>query len=124
MSRGTPNCSPPSTRNPKCRRLDSQVSIGGTTVDLTEVEQTLAALPEVAEAVVVCDGDIEAYLALAPLSTVAEVQAAVTRELAAVRRPRRLHVLDALPRTASGKLVRSPVALREAITGDNGGNTR
>lgn len=105
-------------------RLDSQISIGGLKVDLTEVEQTLAALPEVAEAVVVYDGDIEAYLALTPLSTVADVRSAITRELAAGRRPRRLHVLDRLPRTTAGKLVRNPVALREAITGDSGGNTR
>lgn len=100
-------------------RLDSQVSIGGVRVDLTEVEQTLAALPEVAEAVVVCDGDIEAYLALAPLSTVAEVRTAITRELVAVKRPRRLHVLDRLPRNATGTLVRNPVALREATTGSS-----
>jgi len=45
-------------------RLDSQVSIGGLKVDLTEVEQSLAALPEVAEVVVVYDDQIRAYLAL------------------------------------------------------------
>jgi acyl-coenzyme A synthetase/AMP-(fatty) acid ligase len=98
-------------------RLDSQVSVGGLKVDLTEVEQTLAALPDVAEVVVVYDGDIEAYLAVAEGSTVDTIRPAVSRELAAFKRPRRLHVLDRLPRTATGKLVRNPAALREAAGG-------
>ena len=95
-------------------RLDSQISVGGLKVDLTEVEQTLAAVPDVAEVVVVHDGDIEAYLALAADSTVDTVWQVITGELAAFKRPRRLHVLDRLPRTATGKLVRNPAALREA----------
>jgi acyl-coenzyme A synthetase/AMP-(fatty) acid ligase len=95
-------------------RLDSQISVGGLKVDLTEVEQTLAAVPDVAEVVVVHDGDIEAYLALAGESTVDSVRQAIAGELAAFKRPRRLHVLDRLPRTATGKLVRNPAALREA----------
>jgi acyl-coenzyme A synthetase/AMP-(fatty) acid ligase len=97
-------------------RLDSQVSVGGLKVDLTEVEQTLAAAPGVAEVVVVHDGDIEAYLALTEGSTVDSVTRFVTGELAAFKRPRRLHVLDRLPRTATGKLVRDPAALREAAS--------
>jgi acyl-coenzyme A synthetase/AMP-(fatty) acid ligase len=95
-------------------RLDSQIAIGGLKVDLTEVEQTMAALPEVAEVVVVYDGDIEAYLALAEGSTVDSVHTALVTELAAFKRPRRTHLLDRLPRTATGKLVRNPAALREA----------
>ncbi len=42
------------------------------------------------------------------------VRQVIDRELAAFKRPRRLHVLDRLPRTATGKLVRDPAALREA----------
>src|SRR5205814_2134680 len=41
-------------------RLDSQVSVGGLKVDLTEVEHLLAGLPQVAGAVVVFEGAIEA----------------------------------------------------------------
>ncbi|HEX4721921.1 MAG TPA: class I adenylate-forming enzyme family protein [Pseudonocardiaceae bacterium] len=99
-------------------RLDSQVSIGGLKVDLTEVEQTLAALPDVAEVVVVFDGEIEAYLALHGDGGADSIEPAIGRELAPFKRPRRLHVLDKLPRTATGKLVRNPTALRDAAAGD------
>jgi acyl-coenzyme A synthetase/AMP-(fatty) acid ligase len=95
-------------------RLDSQISIGGLKVDLTEVEQTIDALPEVAEVVVVFDGEIEAFISLTGGSTVDSVRASVDRELAPFKRPRRLVVLPKLPRTATGKLVRASTALREA----------
>jgi 3-hydroxy-4-methylanthranilate adenylyltransferase len=99
-------------------RLDSQISIGGLKVDLTEVEQTLAGLPEVAEVVVVFDGEISGYLALAEGSTVDTVATAVERELAPYKRPRRLHVLTRLPRTTTGKIVRDSAALRVAADKD------
>ena len=95
-------------------RLDSQISIGGLKVDLTEVEQTVAALPEVAEAVVVHDGAIEAYLSLTEGSTVDTVRAAIVTQLAPFKRPGTLHVLPALPRTATGKVVRDLAVLRAA----------
>ncbi|MGW2547540.1 class I adenylate-forming enzyme family protein [Kitasatospora sp. NPDC001574] len=96
-------------------RRDSQVSIGGLKVDLTEVEQTLAALPQVREAVVVFDGGaIEAYLATEDGADHALVQDGLARQLAAYKRPRRLAFLPQLPRTATGKLLRDPTALRAA----------
>jgi 3-hydroxy-4-methylanthranilate adenylyltransferase len=94
-------------------RLDSQVSIGGLKVDLTEVEQSLAALPEVAEVVVVHDGMIRAYLALREGAAVAGVERAITEQLATFKRPRDIQVLPSLPRTASGKIVRDHAALRD-----------
>ncbi|WP_413815996.1 class I adenylate-forming enzyme family protein [Kitasatospora purpeofusca] len=96
-------------------RRDSQVSIGGLKVDLTEVEQTLAALPQVREAVVVFDeGAIEAYLSAEDGADRALVQDGLARQLAAYKRPRRLAFLPQLPRTATGKLLRDPAALRAA----------
>lgn len=96
-------------------RLDSQVSIGGLKVDLTEVEQTLTALPEVREAVVVFDGGaIEAYLATEVDADLTLLQTGLARRLAAYKRPRRLALLPVLPRTATGKLLRDPAALRDA----------
>jgi 3-hydroxy-4-methylanthranilate adenylyltransferase len=95
-------------------RRDSQVSVGGLKVDLTEVEHMLAGLPEVAAAVVVHDHAIEAYLVLAEGAEASAVEREITTRLAAYKRPRRLHVVDQLPRTATGKLVRDQAALRES----------
>ena len=92
-------------------RRDSQVSVGGLKVDLTEVEHTLAALPEVASVVVLHDHAIEAYLVLTAGAELPAVERQITTRLAPYKRPRRLHVVEQLPRTATGKLVRSQAAL-------------
>ncbi|MFG1810088.1 class I adenylate-forming enzyme family protein [Streptomyces sp. NPDC049040] len=95
-------------------RLDSQVSVGGLKVDLTEVEHTLAELPQVAAAVVVFGTSIEAYAVLREPGPggAARIEAALAERLAAYKRPRLLHIVDQLPRTATGKLVRDPAVLR------------
>ena len=103
-------------------RLDSQVSIGGLKVDLTEVEQTLAALPAVAAAVVSYDYAIEAYLVLHEGFTVADVEKAMADQLAPYKRPRHLHLLAELPRTATGKAVRDRNGLRAAAHGGPAGS--
>lgn len=96
-------------------RLDSQVSVGGLKVDLSEVEQTIAELPEVEAAVVVFDDRIEAFLMLRDLATREAVEKALVERLAPYKRPRMLHVVDQLPRTATGKLVRDRAALRAVV---------
>jgi acyl-coenzyme A synthetase/AMP-(fatty) acid ligase len=101
-------------------RRDSQVSVGGLKVDLTEVEHTLAALPEVANVVVLHDHSIEAYLVLAAGAELPAVERQITTRLAPYKRPRRLHVVEQLPRTATGKLVRSQTALRGVTPGRPG----
>jgi 3-hydroxy-4-methylanthranilate adenylyltransferase len=95
-------------------RLDSQISVGGLKVDLTEVEQTLCALPGVDSAVVAYDGMIEAYLVLRDGGRISGVESALTEQLAPYKRPRRLHVMNALPRTATGKVSRDHAVLRAA----------
>lgn len=97
-------------------RLDSQVSVGGLKVDLTEVEWTLSELPGVREAVVVHDGSIEAYAALDADVTVRDVEGLLAERVAGFKLPRRIHVVAALPRTTTGKPVRDPAALRAAVT--------
>lgn len=95
-------------------RRDSQVSIGGLKVDLTEVEQTIGALPQVAACVVSFDGAIEAYLVLRDGSVLGDVEAEIADQLAAYKKPRRFYVLTELPRTATGKNVRDRAVLRTA----------
>ncbi|WP_433384961.1 class I adenylate-forming enzyme family protein [Micromonospora sp. KLBMP9576] len=97
-------------------RLDSQVSVGGLKVDLTEVEATVAELPGVAAAVVVFDGGITAYVQPdGPLSE-DTLDVLIGERLAGYKRPRLLRLVDQLPRTTTGKLVRSADALRTAAT--------
>ncbi|MFE0465061.1 class I adenylate-forming enzyme family protein [Kitasatospora sp. NPDC058965] len=97
-------------------RQDSQVSIGGLKVDLTEVEQALSALPGVREAVVVfADGAIEAYAAAE--GTPDLLRERLAGELAGYKLPRRLGLLPALPRTATGKVLRDVTALRAHAAG-------
>lgn len=95
-------------------RLDSQVSVGGLKVDLSEVEATLGALPGVASAVVVYDEGIRAYVQLAQPGSAESIEAALAERVAGYKRPRTLHVLEQLPRTTTGKLVRDRAVLREA----------
>ncbi|MFH8796415.1 class I adenylate-forming enzyme family protein [Streptomyces sp. NPDC017941] len=96
-------------------RLDQQVSVGGLKVDLTEVEELLSRLPGVREAVVVQGSGIEAYVAVTDtMVTGEELSRAAAVRLAAYKRPRRLTVLPAIPRTPTGKPLRSADALRAA----------
>ncbi len=97
-------------------RLDSQVSIGGLKVDLTEVEQTVCALPEVESGVIAYDNEIEAYLVLRPGATVSQVKSALAEQLAPYKRPRQIHVLESMPRTTTGKITRSRAVLRDAAS--------
>ncbi|MBS2964429.1 long-chain fatty acid--CoA ligase [Actinocrinis puniceicyclus] len=102
-------------------RNDSQVSIGGLKVDLTEVEHTLGSLPGVAESVIVFeDGVITAYAALADATSAEAVRRRLGQELASYKQPRHLRVLPALPRTATGKLLRDPAGLRKAAEAAGG----
>lgn len=99
-------------------RRDSQVSIGGLKVDLTEVEQTLAAVSGVTGAIVVFDdGAILAYLTCADGVELEDVRTRLSAELAAYKLPRRLVPLPELPRTATGKLLRDVAALRACAGG-------
>jgi acyl-coenzyme A synthetase/AMP-(fatty) acid ligase len=105
-------------------RLDSQVSVGGLKVDLTEVEHTIATLPGVAGAVVVYNSSVEAYLVLDDGAALPAVETQIETRLAAYKRPRQLHVVEQLPRTATGKLVRDRAVLGGATLADPERNRR
>ncbi|WFE35941.1 class I adenylate-forming enzyme family protein [Micromonospora sp. WMMD975] len=97
-------------------RLDSQVSVGGLKVDLTEVEATVAGLPGITAAVVVWDDGISAYVQTDGTLTEDTLDRLLAERLAGFKRPRTLRLLDHLPRTTTGKLVRSAPALRDAAS--------
>ncbi len=96
-------------------RLDSQVSVGGLKVDLTEVEHALTEVAGVVGAVVLYDKEITAYVQLEGTVSGGHVEAALAERVAGYKRPRTVHVVEALPRTTTGKLVRDRAALRAAV---------
>lgn len=94
-------------------RLDAQVTVGGLKVDLSSVESILSAMPGVADAVVVNDGVLKAFVVLRDGGTVDTDQ--LNRVLAPHQRPRVVHIVSALPRTPSGKVVRALDQLNAAV---------
>ncbi|MFD1150007.1 class I adenylate-forming enzyme family protein [Saccharothrix hoggarensis] len=96
-------------------RADSLVMVQGFNVDLTEVEAALRSHPLVTEAIAVHDGAVEAYVGTeSDALTSDDVAAWCAERLVEFKLPRRVHVLRALPRTSTGKLVRNPEVLADA----------
>ncbi|SCL50721.1 AMP-binding protein [Micromonospora peucetia] len=102
------------------RRADDQVKVRGVRIELGDVEAALRAHPDVVEAVAtVTDGPdrhFVGWVVLRPGRAVgeAELRTAASGRLPQVGVPRRVHVLDHLPRSAGEKPDRQ--ALRERIT--------
>ncbi|MFJ9370915.1 class I adenylate-forming enzyme family protein [Nocardia sp. NPDC101769] len=95
-------------------RRDSQVSIGGLKVDLTEVEQVVADIPGIDAAVVLFDGAIKAWVSTSTDLTGEQIMTALRTKLAGYKRPRTVRILATMPRTATGKPVRDLAVLRNA----------
>ncbi len=101
-------------------RADDVMNAGGYRVSPAEVEAVLEALPGVAEAGVtqievrpgvhVIAAFVVAEADSTPALDLAAVDAEARRHLAAYKRPRHLQHVDALPRTANGKLRRKALA--------------
>jgi acetyl-CoA synthetase len=98
-------------------RDDDVIIMAGYRIGPFEVESALVSHPAVAEAAVIGVPDelrgevVEAYVVLrdggaAPDGLVEELQEHVKRRYAAHAYPRRIHVVEALPRTPSGKVQR------------------
>ncbi|WP_051274746.1 class I adenylate-forming enzyme family protein [Cellulomonas sp. URHD0024] len=94
-------------------RADSLVVVGGLKVDLREVEILLGRHPQVAEAVVIQDSSVKAYIG-SPGGGVqtASLIAWCREHLSGYKIPSTFVVCDALPRTVSGKVVRDAGVLR------------
>ena len=105
-------------------RADDMFKVGGEWVAPAEVEAVLIEHPDVLEVVVVgatrTDGLVEAVACVVPVSerTIdAEALAEHCRgRLAGFKRPRRVLVLEELPKTATGKIQRNVVRERAAGT--------
>ncbi len=95
-------------------RSDDMMRVSGEWVSPAEVEAVLARHPAVLEAAVVGYRDDDglqrpaAFVVATPGSTIdeAELEILCKAELAGFKRPRRYQVVDALPKTATGKIQR------------------
>jgi acyl-coenzyme A synthetase/AMP-(fatty) acid ligase len=68
----------------------------------------------VQQAVVVFDNGIEAYAVVPDPNDAAGLESALAQRLAPYKRPRAIHIVAELPRTATGKLVRAQSVLKGA----------
>ncbi|MGH3319982.1 MAG: class I adenylate-forming enzyme family protein [Streptosporangiaceae bacterium] len=102
-------------------RTSDMIVTGGYNVYPREVEDALMAHPGVAECAVVGAPDptwveaVTAFVVLAPGRAVGEeeLRGAVRAGLAAYKVPKRIHVVDAIPKSAVGKILRR--ALRDPL---------
>jgi acyl-coenzyme A synthetase/AMP-(fatty) acid ligase len=100
-------------------RADSLVVIGGLKVDLTEVENVLRGHPAVQQAVLVHENVTEAYITVTDgdrQPSAEELLRWCRERLADHKLPRVIRLMEALPRTANGKLIRHPAHLRGTTT--------
>ncbi|MER6959395.1 class I adenylate-forming enzyme family protein [Streptomyces sp. NPDC000618] len=98
-------------------RADSLVVIGGLKVDLVEVENVLREHPAVEQAVLVHEDVTEAYVTVtagAGQPSAEELLRWCRERLADYKLPRVVRLLETLPRTSNGKLLRQAAALRSA----------
>jgi acyl-CoA synthetase (AMP-forming)/AMP-acid ligase II len=110
------------------RRVDRVVT-GGENVSPAEVERVLSGHPAVADVCVVgvpsgaWGHEVAAAVTLRPGArvTLEELRAFAASGLSAFKLPRRLRVVDALPRSASGKLLRRVVrdGFRDEVAEEN-----
>ena len=112
-------------------RLTDMIISGGENVYPAEVEQVLRLDPEVADVVVLGQPDptwgetVVAVVVLDPASqrTPESIIEATRGELAGYKRPRRVHIVDQLPRNASGKVATAQVRELLAAAGPSGGTS-
>jgi propionyl-CoA synthetase len=100
-------------------RTDDVINVAGHRLGTREIEEAISSHPRVAEAAVIgVKDELKGQVPLVfvtlkqgldgedPAPVVAEMMATVTTSLGAVARPAHVHVVNALPKTRSGKLLR------------------
>ncbi|MBM3812493.1 MAG: AMP-binding protein [Acidimicrobiia bacterium] len=97
-------------------RLKEMINRGGEKISPVEIDEVLLAHPAVAEAVAfgvphkTWGEEVSAAVVLGSTATEAEIIAYCKERLADYKMPKTLHVLKAIPRTATGKIQRRNVA--------------
>jgi acyl-CoA synthetase (AMP-forming)/AMP-acid ligase II len=97
-------------------RIKELINRGGEKISPREIDEVLLAHPAVAEAV--CFGvphgtwgeEVAASVVLREAATEAELLAYCREHLADYKRPKQIHITEAIPRTATGKIQRGVVA--------------
>ena len=97
-------------------RLKELINRGGEKISPREIDEVLLAHPSVAEAV--CFGvphatwgeEVEAVVVVRDPVTASDLLAFCRERLADYKRPKQIHITDAIPRTATGKIQRGVVA--------------
>jgi acyl-CoA synthetase (AMP-forming)/AMP-acid ligase II len=97
-------------------RLKEMINRGGEKISPREIDEVLQAHPAVHEAV--CFGvphkmwgeEVAAAVTLKGTATEAELLAYCKDQLAEFKRPKQIHITEAIPRTATGKIQRRVVA--------------
>ena len=97
-------------------RLKELINRGGEKISPREIDEVLLAHPAIAEAV--CFGvphptwgeEIEAAVVLREGASGSDLMAYCKERLADYKRPKQIHITDAIPRTATGKIQRRVVA--------------
>ena len=98
-------------------RTDDVINVAGHRLGTREIEESVSSHPRVAEAAVIgvhdeLKGQVPVVFATLkatdaePADTAAQMMRTVTEQLGAVARPSRVYVVNALPKTRSGKLLR------------------
>lgn len=107
-------------------RVDNQLKIRGQRIELGEIAGALSAVTEVRESAVVVRGRGDArqlvgfFVPMAPDVSVGQVRAALAKALPRYAIPELVVPLDALPRTAHGKVDTAALAIHDLSTVDDG----
>ena len=112
-------------------RTDDVINVAGHRLGTREIEESVSSHPRVAEAAVIgvhdeLKGQVPVVFATLkatdaePADTAAQMMRTVTEQLGAVARPSRVYVVNALPKTRSGKLLRR--SLQALARGDDPGD--
>src|SRR5437867_7547992 len=97
-------------------RLKELINRGGEKIPPREIDEVLLAHPSVAEAVAfgvphpTWGEEVEAVVVVRAVVTEADLLAFCRERLADYKRPKRIHIAEAIPRTATGKIQRGAVS--------------